>query len=91
MLLTEEQKQQDLFYEDEWQIDCEHGLNNLAQQILMSVDSKYIPKDTLEEKVEYLLVENEKYKEIFFTLIANLPTLKDINYVLGTKIKIITK
>lgn len=91
MLLAEEQKQQDLFYEEEWQIDCPNGLNNLAQQIWMSIDSKYIPKDTLEEKVEYLLGENEKYKEILFTLIANLPSLKDINDVLGTDIRMVSK
>lgn len=90
-ILTKEQKQQDLFYEENWQLDCPNGLNTLAQQIWMSVDSKYIPRDTLEEKVEYLLKENEKYKRILFTLITKLPTLKDINNVLGTEIMMISK
>ena len=47
MLLTEEQKQQDLFYEEYWQRECP---STLEYQIYMSVNSKHVDKDTLEEK-----------------------------------------
>ena len=89
MLLAEEQKQQDIFYEEFWEIDYP---TDLLHQIYKAVDKKIIPTEgSLEEKVQYLIEENTRYKDILFTLVSKLNSLEDINQVLTTDIRMITK